>query len=127
MWPEESDRLERLRAAIAVARTDPPPLTRGDLRTDLPALAAQAPHDATLVVFHTAVLAYVPDATDRASFARTVRELDAVWVTNEAPGVAGAPPATSPPADVVGPFVLARDGQPVAWTDPHGASIDWLA
>jgi hypothetical protein len=23
-------------------------------------------------------------------------------------------------------FVLSVDGTPVAWTDPHGASIDWI-
>lgn len=42
LWPGEGDRLELLRAAVDVARDDPPPLTRGDLRRDLPALAAQA-------------------------------------------------------------------------------------
>ena len=38
------------------ARRDPPVVHRGDLLTDLPALAAQAPADATLVVYHTSVL-----------------------------------------------------------------------
>ena len=26
-----------------------------------------------------------------------------------------------------GRFLLAINGTPVAWTDPHGASIDWIA
>ena len=56
-------------------RRDRPPrpsvVHRGDLLTDLPALAAQAPADATLVVYHSAVLAYVsPD--DRQRFAAAV-------------------------------------------------------
>jgi hypothetical protein len=59
---------------------------RGDLRTDLPALAAQAPAGATLVVYHTAVLYYVAPS-QRAGFARTVRSLGAVWLSSEAPGV----------------------------------------
>jgi hypothetical protein len=35
-------------------------MVRGDLVNDLPALAAQAPAGATLVVFHTSVMFYVP-------------------------------------------------------------------
>jgi hypothetical protein len=92
----------------------------------VPALAAQAPRTATLVVFHTAALAYVPDAEDRAEFARSVRRLGAVWISNEAPAVfpdvAAKVRASGPP----GHFLLGVDGEPMAWTDPHGASIDWI-
>ena len=45
-----------------VARRDPPRVVQGDLLKDLPDHARQAPPDATLVVFHSAVLAYVADA-----------------------------------------------------------------
>src|SRR6516225_2472414 len=38
-------------------RAEAPRLVKGDLRTDLAALAQEAPKDATLVIFHTAVLA----------------------------------------------------------------------
>jgi hypothetical protein len=125
VWPGEGDRLELLRAAVAVARADPPPLTRGDLRHDLPALAARAPRHATLVVFHTAVLAYVPDRGDRVAFAETVGELDAVWIANESPGLLARASAPRDPWPS-GRFLLTRDRAPVAWTDPHGTSIDWL-
>jgi hypothetical protein len=128
VWPGEGRRLELLRAALAVAREHPPELVRGDLLHDLATLAARAPRDATLVVFHTAVLAYVPDARDRAAFARTVRGLGAVWIAAEAPEVLGATDVPGAPR-LAGshPFLLARDGRPVAWTDPHGARVDWLA
>jgi hypothetical protein len=123
LWPGESGREARLAAAIASARRDPPPLYRGDLRTDLPALAARAPADATLVIYHSAVLAYVTPE-DREGFARTIRDLGAVWLSNEAPGVV---PATRV-ADVPdGAFVLSRDGQtPLALTDGHGTWLHWL-
>ena len=66
VWPGEGDRGQRLAAAVATARRDPPVVHRGDLLTDLPALAAQAPADATLVVYHSAVLAYVtPEGRQR--------------------------------------------------------------
>ena len=41
VWPGESDRQARLAAAVASARRDPPPVYRGDLLTDLPAVAAR--------------------------------------------------------------------------------------
>ena len=86
LWPGEGDRAERLEAAIASARRDPPQVYRGDLRTDLAALAARAPADATLVIYHSAVLAYVPPR-DRVRFAQDIGSLRAVWLSNEAPGV----------------------------------------
>ena len=126
VWPEQSDRLCRLRGALAVARRDPPHVAQGDLLTDLQACAQQAPRDATLVVFHSAVLAYVTDAASRDAFARAVRELGAVWVSNEVPGVF---PSIRERLALPGPrgaFMLAVDGVPVAWTDPHGGWIDWI-
>ncbi len=123
LWPGETGRAARLAAAIAAARRDPPPLYRGDLRTDLPGLAAQAPAGATLVIYHSAVLAYVA-AADRAQFARDVHDLGAVWLSNEAPGVV---PGLAPTGVPEGTFVLGRDGRmPLALTDGHGAWLHWL-
>lgn len=128
VWPGEEYRLDSLRAARDVALAAPPRIVRGDLRRDLAALAAQAPPGATLVVFHTAVLAYIDDAADRAAFARSVAAAGATWIANEAPDripgvdVAGLLPAPDPDA-----FLLAVDGEPTAWTDGHGAWVSWLA
>src|SRR6266498_4900199 len=60
IWPEHTHRRARLHTAAAVAAAEPPLLVRGDLVDDLPALAAQAPAGATLVVFHTSVMYHVP-------------------------------------------------------------------
>jgi hypothetical protein len=125
VWPGEADRDQRLAAAVAAARADPPVIHRGDLLTDLPALAAQAPKDATLVVFHSAVLAYVAPA-DRERFAAITRALPAVWLANEAPGTLPAMPEF--PRHAGRPFVLVRDGRDaVALTDSHGTWVRWLA
>lgn len=130
VWPGEEYRLVDLRGALAVARQDPPRIVRGDLVTDLPALAAEAPRGATLVVFHTAVLAYVPSA-GRMAFADTVRSLDAVWLANEEPrvlGLEGDGPALAagPPPEAPFNLALARDGEVIAWTDGHGTAVRWL-
>jgi hypothetical protein len=126
VWPDQPHRLARLRAAISVARADPSRVVQGNLLTDLPALVAEAPPDATLVVFHTAVLAYVADPDMRAAFARTVLDLGAIWICNEAPLVfpdIAAKAATSPAR---GAFLLAVNETPLAWTDPHGAWMEWI-
>jgi hypothetical protein len=123
VWPGEGDREQRLAAAIASARRDPPVLHRGDMLTDLPALAAQAPAEATLVVYHSAVLAYLTPQ-DRRRFAATVGALPAVWLSNEGPAILPGVPA---PAHQGAPFVLTRDGHtPIALTDSHGTWLQWL-
>jgi len=123
VWPGEGDREQRLAAAIAAARRDPPVVHRGDLLTDLPALAAQAPAEATLIVYHSAVLAYVTPA-DRQRFAGIVRGLPAIWLSNEGPAVL---PGIPVPPYQGAPFVLVRDGQtPLAITDGHGTWLQWL-
>jgi hypothetical protein len=124
VWPGETGRAERLAAAIETARRSPPALHRGDLLTDLPRLAAQAPAGATLVIYHSAVLAYVDEET-RWEFGAVVRKLGAVWLSNETPTVL---PGLAVPADDEPSFVLARDGmQALARTDPHGTWVKWLS
>jgi hypothetical protein len=130
VWPGEGDRAERLAGAIDLARRDPPRLIRGDLAEHLAETAAGAPRDATLVVFHSAVLAYVSSGK-RAEFARAVTALDAVWLAQEDPGVlSGLPgfPAAPPAPQGPTPFLLTRDGQQaLAYVDGHGTWIQWLA
>ncbi|SBW23397.1 DUF2332 domain-containing protein [Protofrankia symbiont of Coriaria ruscifolia] len=126
VWAEQHDRRRRLQAAITLARADPPLLTRGDLLTDLAALAARAPADATLVIFHSAVLAYVPMEI-RTAFVELVQSLPARWISNEGVGVLPELTAgiATPPA---GPamFLLALDRRPLAFTAPHGQALRWL-
>lgn len=125
IWPEQLERFGRLADAVAIARTDPPRIVAGDLLSDLSGLAAGAPADATLVIVHSAVLAYVPAAL-RAGFAASVDVLRAarptVWLSNEAPGVVDG---TDQPPGAPSRFVLAQDGVPLARTGPHGQSLDW--
>jgi hypothetical protein len=121
IWPEHAHRRARLRAAAAVAAADPPLLVRGDLVDDLPALAAQAPAEATLVVFHTSVLYQVsPDR--RAAFVDVVRDLPGHWIANESPRVLDLEGLPDPPWDSA-VHLLALDQQPLAWCRPHGQGM----
>jgi hypothetical protein len=125
IWPGQPHRRARLRNAAGIARADPPHLVRGDLVTDLPALAAQAPTGATLVVFHTSVLAYVsPDG--RRTFTEVVRSLPARWISNEAPDILPDLLGTSTRADEHLTTRLALDGQVLAHAAPHGQALEWL-
>ncbi|UWS07458.1 DUF2332 domain-containing protein [Phaeobacter inhibens] len=126
VWPEHQLRLDRLQSAVSVAQCCPPRLVAGDLTQDLPALIAEAPANATVVVFHTAVLTYVADQQRRDAFARNMLESDAIWISNEGPRVFPqfAARAGQHREDM---FLLMQDGQPLAWTGPHGQQIAWLS
>lgn len=125
VWPEQDHRRARLAAAVDIARNEPPQLVAGDLNDHLAALAAGKPDGATLVVFHTAVLVYL-DETDRAAFVDAVRGLDAHWVANEVPGVFPVTAPASPAPDQLMSLVT-LDGEPVAYSAPHGQSLHWFA
>ncbi len=124
IWPEHTHRRARLRAAAAIAAADPPLLVRGDVVDDLPALAAQAPANATLVVFHTSVMYQVPTPR-REAFVRMVRALPGHWISNEAPDVLTYDTLPAPPDGALN-NVLALDGTPLAWTRSHGQAIAWF-
>ncbi len=125
VWPEHGHRRARLRAAAAVAAAEPPLLVRGDLVDDLPALAARAPAGATLVVFHSSVLCYVP-APRRRAFVDVVRGLPGHWVANEGADVLPYDGLPEPPDEALH-SVLALDGRPLAWTRGHGQAMTWFA
>jgi hypothetical protein len=124
IWPEHDHRRERLTAAARVAAADPPLLLAGDLVDDLPALAAQAPERATLVVFHTSVLYQVPDQP-RKTFVDLVRNLPGHGVAVEKPDILRYDDLPDPPDETLH-NVLALDGRPLAWCRPHGQGMVWF-
>ncbi|MQS11601.1 DUF2332 domain-containing protein [Streptomyces kaniharaensis] len=127
VWPEQTHRLDRLRGAVRIARAEPPELVRGDLNAAVRELVARVPAGATPVVFHSAVLAYLPPA-EREEFAATMRDLPGHWISNEAilvlPAAERRLPRPAPARS--GLFTLALDERPVAFTGPHGQLLDWF-
>lgn len=110
VWPEHEDRRTTLRAALDVAAHDPPRIVQGDLLRDLPALLDEVPDGLTTVVTHTAVLAYVDDAT-AAAFADLCRERGAHRLGAEGHGSG---------------FLVSLDGVPLANGHQHGRLLEWL-
>lgn len=127
VWPGQEHRARNLKAAMEIARADPPTVRQGDLLAHLPTIIALAPRDMQVVVYHSAVLGYVGSQSHRDAFAATARQSGAVWISNELPTVFPDFARTAHPPPSLGHFLLAVDGTPVAWTGPHGQSIDWFA
>lgn len=134
IWPEQDFRRERLRQAVAIARADPPLLVAGDLNEELLALAQQAPPEAALVVFHSAVMAYL-DASGRERFRNTMagltRDRGCHWLSNEGHTVVIQADGSNvvPEMDdarLQGRFLVLHDGDPAAIAGPHGQSLEWL-
>ena len=121
VWPDQPERAARLSAALDTAARSPVPVYPGDLIEHLPGVLEQIPSGTTPVVVHSAVLAYVGPEV-RAAFADLIRSLGVTWLANEAPGVVVD---ADPPEYDTAPFVLTVNGEPVAYTHPHGDWIDW--
>lgn len=126
IWPDHPDRAQRLDlAARAAARGPLPQVHQGDATATMPDLLAHAPHDTTVVVFHTAVLAHFTQQA-RAAFVQRLLELSTkrpiIWVQGE------------PRPDEEPRLRLAQldDGQtqidhPLGRYHPHGAWLEWVS
>ena len=124
VWPEHEERRDRLRAVAKIAAKDPPHLVRGDIVEELPQLVGKAPEDATVVVFHSAVLPYL-DPDHRQRFVDLVQGLDVTWISNE--GEAVLPEVKEQlPRSAEGRLVLSLNGVLQASTGPHGQSYEAL-
>ena len=121
VWPDQEERLERLRRAIDVVRHDPPQLMQGDYVDALPSLLRNRREGAQLIVFQTASTMYL----DRSSADRLRAALNAaggedplVFITT------GRAPDDDGFALEVERF---PDGgsERLAIFDFHGAWLDW--
>ena len=127
VWPGEAGRAARIAAALDIAAAQPPLLIAGDASDPdvLAEAAARAPRGATLVVTTPGVLPHIPHA-GRERLISAVRDLAAVWISIDPPGLHSA---WDPPVDPAtwGGFVLGMDGVPLAAVDPLGGSVEWRA
>jgi len=129
VWPEEHDRARQLDQAMEIARREPPPLVAGDALDGLAALAAQAPREATLVVWSPAVLVYL-DPERRERFHDLASALPGHWISLDGRRVLER---VRESADALLPgsendFILSVDGRATAIVSPHGDRIEqWAA
>ena len=125
LWPDQPARHARLEAALAVAREHPVEIRRGDALALLPGLIAEAPADALVCVFHSAVLAYFTrEQIDALGAVLAAVERDVAWVAGEAPGLLTGKRSVAPVH-----FSLAV-GRPGALVERgrmghHGGWLEW--
>ncbi|MDU7361023.1 MAG: DUF2332 domain-containing protein [Propionibacteriaceae bacterium] len=133
VWPGESEREQRLQAALEVAAQDPPEIRFGDLLDDpadlIGALVAELQQrcaGATVVVYHSMVLGYLPRPA-RGIVVDAIRATGARWVAFEPRKVLTALcDVEVPQAPPWGDTLLMLDGVPQAWCQAHGQKIEWI-
>lgn len=140
IWPEQVAELQTLRAAIRLARREPPPLARADAVRDTARLIAQVPGRMPVAVFTASLLSYL-DAEGRARFvaqlAAAARERPVAWLFTEAPGLVARTDVTTP--SLAGPLRdtgeiyavgvslrerSSRHDEVLALADPY---LEWIA
>lgn len=124
IWPEQTDRLLRLDAAMSIAREARMHIVAGDADAELDVALDAVPRDATLVIVNIATVAYFQQDARRRFGTRARRA--ATWISQEFADV--LPDVVVPTAEARrGLFVLAVNGVAVALTAPHGGTIHWFA
>ena len=127
VWPEQSDRLRRLRAALAVARRDPPRVVQGDLLAGIcrPMRGRRRRmRRLSCSIRRCSPTWPMPPCVRRSATpcARSVPSGSATRCRASSRRSSGVSARPGPR----GAFLLSVDGSPVAWTDPHGGWIEWI-
>jgi hypothetical protein len=113
VWPDQLERLERLRAALAIAPEVDAPVERAGAAGWIETRLAQPEPGTATVVFHSIVMQYLPDE-ERERFERAVKSHDVAWVRME-------------PADEAAEvrLMLAGEDRLVARAGYHGDFLEW--
>ncbi len=125
VWADQPERLARLRAALAIARADPPDLARADAADWLDQRLADPRPGRAHVVSHSIVWQYLPPATQAriagsldAAGARATADSPLAWLRLEPDG--GAPGAA-----VTLTLWPGGASRVLARADFHGRWVDW--
>jgi hypothetical protein len=130
VWPEATQRMQRIEAAIALAAQQPPDLVEADAGEWVPGMLAQ-PQDegVTRVLYHSIMWQYMPIATREsiaaameAAGAKATRERPLAWIqleTNRMTFRHELAVRFWPDPDALGWVTLAS-------AHPHGAWVEWL-
>lgn len=137
-WPD-TGRMERTRAAIAIAQSSPPDVRAGDLVTDIGHLLHGLDGEGPLCVMTSWTLGYL-DTQQRRGFVDQLATVGAVrrvaWLSFEHPGavraldMAPAPTTTfTITPSLAGLTTFGPGGvesqRPLAHVHPHGSALEW--
>jgi hypothetical protein len=118
VWPDQHERMRRLREALAIARGDRPEILAGDYVDLLPAVLADRNPDALTVVFQTVSTVYL-DAARYAELRGIVDGAGVAWISTrryseEETGLQGGFELE------LGSRLMARMGYHGQWLEWHG-------
>jgi len=125
VWPEQTDRLDIVRAAADIVAQSSPTLTAGDAVAEIRAAVARARKaapKATIVVSSPAVLVYL-DPAEREKFATYCARATVRWISLDGRRVIPRIGDAADELGIEGDFVLSLDGVPIASTDPLGRQV----
>ena len=124
VWPDQKDRLERLKRAIEVVRSDPPPIVRGDYLEQLEPLLERRSEQTLTVVFQTASLSHL-SSEDREQFEHILAR---AGERGPLAFVSGEHPPGKPAEHWQLRYQRWPGGAPriLARFDYHGCWLDWL-
>lgn len=138
-WPD-TGRLDRTRAAIAIAAASPPDIRTGDVVTGLGPILDELDGDGPICVVTSWTLAYL-DLEQRAGFVEALtaagRARPIAWLSLEHPGAvmgidAPAAPTTAftTVSSLVGLTMFGSNGldsqRALAHVHPHGSALEWI-
>jgi hypothetical protein len=139
IWPDVPGRLDRLRAALAHARSDPPLLHPGDALDMISQVVEAVPPRCLPIVFTTWAMAYLDERGRwhlHELLAEIGRRRDLALLTGEWPRVTPWVPTAprTPSLHGRGATLVAvtwwRDGEehiePIAWMHAHGQWLEWF-
>ena len=116
VWPDQLERMARLRAALAIARIDPPEVLAGDYVELLPSVLADRDRDARAVVFQSVSTVYL-DAEHYAELRRIVDAADVAWISTRR--------FSEEETGLEGGFELEAGTRLVARMGYHGQWLEW--
>jgi len=126
VWPDQTARLERMKAAQKIARAAPPDLARGDAIAWLTSRLAAREKGRVLVIYHTVAWQYFSPETQAkgraiiaAAGAGSTAETPLVWLSMEADG-------RSPGAALLLRHWPGDQRIPLGRADFHGRWVNWV-
>lgn len=124
IWPEQAGRAERLSRALAIVRADPPPIVADDAMALLPRVMPGIARNGTVCLYHSFTLNQFSAAARQAFEAMLVRLADRLPFVRIGLEWGDGP---APELRLHRYCGGAVETQLLAYCDPHGAWIEWLA
>jgi hypothetical protein len=126
VWPDQPERLEALRGAVALARTDPPRVDAARAGDWLPEELDSAPEGCCTVVYHSSVWLYIPREEQTALLQllegrgfQATRERPLAWLRHED----GRKPGT---VEIRLRLWPGGEERLLGMGHPHGRRVEWL-